>query len=58
MAIWQRTGFLERLGADHIFPDKPHAIATIFHRLDPAVCARCPVRVFRECQPDDPGAVI
>lgn len=58
LAIWRRTGFLERLGADHVFPDKQQAIATIFRRLDPAVCARCQARVFRECQPDDPGAAI
>ena len=58
MAIWRRTGFLDRLGPDHIFPDKQQAIASIFRRLDPAVCARCQARVFRECQPDDPGAAI
>ncbi len=56
--IWTRTGFLDRLGRDHVFPDKQQAIAAIVPRLDPAICARCSVRVFRECQTDDPGVVI
>lgn len=56
--IWTRTGFLDRLGRDHVFPDKQQAIAAIYPRLDREVCARCSVRVFRECQSDDPGVVI
>ena len=56
LAMWQRTGFLDRLGADHVFPDKRTAIATIVPRLDPAVCARCTARVFGECV-DRPGAL-
>jgi SulP family sulfate permease len=56
--IWTRTGFLDRLGRDHVFPDKQQAIAAIYPRLDREVCARCAVRVFRECQVDDPGVVI
>jgi SulP family sulfate permease len=56
--IWTRTGFLDRLGRDHVFPDKQQAIAAIYPRLDREVCARCSVRVFRECQVDDPGVVI
>ena len=58
IAIWTRTGFLDRLGRDHVFPDKQQAIAAIRPRLDPAVCARCTVRLFRECLPDDPGTAI
>lgn len=58
IGIWTRTRFLERLGRDHVFPDKQQAIATIVPRLDRAVCARCTVRLFRECQPDDPGSAI
>jgi SulP family sulfate permease len=56
--IWTRTGFLDRLGRDHVFPDKQQAIAAIYPRLDRAVCARCSARVFRECGEDDPGALI
>jgi SulP family sulfate permease len=46
---WQRDGFLDELGADHIFPDKRRAIATITRRLDCAICSRCTVGVFEEC---------
>lgn len=56
--VWRRSGFLERLGADHVFPDKRRALATIHRRLDPAVCATCPAKLFRECQSDDPAASI
>lgn len=55
---WRRIGFVDRLGADHVFPDKRHAIATIVGRLDGAVCARCTVRLFDECgqRPGAPNA--
>jgi len=56
--IWRRSGFLDRLGADHVFPDKRRALAAIHRRLDPAVCATCLVKLFRECQSDDPAASI
>ncbi len=49
LALWQRTGFLQRLGPDHVFADKHHAIATIVPLLDGAVCAGCTVRLFDEC---------
>lgn len=58
LALWQRTGFLARLGADHVFPDKCQAIATIQARLDRERCAGCPAKVFWECREDDPGAAI
>lgn len=48
---WQRDHFVEALGADHLYPDKRHAIASIFRRLDPDVCARCTARIFEECGP-------
>ncbi len=51
LATWRRTGFIERLGQDHIFPDKTTAIASIYQRLDPAVCRACEARCFRECGP-------
>lgn len=47
--MWRRTGFIRRLGEDHVFPDKRRAIAAIVPRLDDAVCARCTARVFDEC---------
>jgi sulfate permease, SulP family len=49
MDLWQRTGFLDELGRDHIFPDKRIAIATIVPKLDPGRCARCTVKLFDEC---------
>jgi SulP family sulfate permease len=51
LAMWRSTGFIDRLGADHIFPDKHSAIAAIFQRLDPQRCARCHARIFQECPP-------
>jgi SulP family sulfate permease len=56
LAMWRRTGFLERLGADHVFPDKATALHTIYARLDRGICAGCQARVFWECQPDSPQA--
>jgi SulP family sulfate permease len=50
LAMWERTGFLDELGRDHVFPDKRHAISSIFARLDRDVCMRCTARVFHECQ--------
>jgi SulP family sulfate permease len=55
VALWQRTGFVQRLGPDHVFADKHRAIAAIVPRLDPAVCASCQVRLFEECSLQ-PGA--
>ena len=57
LAMWRRTGFLQRLGQAQVFPDKHRAIATIVPRLDAAVCARCTVRLFDECA-DRPGAPV
>jgi SulP family sulfate permease len=55
LALWQRTGFIDRLGPDHVFPDKRRAIASILPRLDGAICQRCSVRLFEECS-ERPGA--
>jgi SulP family sulfate permease len=49
-ALWARSGFLQRLGADHIYPDKRSAIADIYHRLDRQRCRDCQQRVFEECR--------
>ncbi|WP_051242368.1 SulP family inorganic anion transporter [Azohydromonas australica] len=46
---WRCDGFLDELGADHVFPDKRRAIAVIWRRLDAEICAGCSVRVFKEC---------
>ena len=49
LEIWKQTGFIERLGADHIFPSKRAALSAIYARMDPEVCRRCTARVFEEC---------
>jgi SulP family sulfate permease len=49
LELWQRLGYTQTLGPDHIFPTKRIAIATIFQHLDRGICARCHVRVFEEC---------
>ena len=48
--MWRKTGFTRLLGPEHQFPDKFTAIATIFNKLDPAICRRCTARIFWECQ--------
>ena len=48
--MWQTTGFTRLLGPEHQFSDKRSAIATIFTRLDPAVCRQCTARIFEECR--------
>lgn len=52
--MWRRTGFLERLGADHIFPDKATALHAIYAKLDRGICAGCQAKIFWECQPGSP----
>ena len=54
LEMWRRTGFLERLGADHIFPDKATALHAIYAKLDRGICAGCTARIFWECQPESP----
>jgi SulP family sulfate permease len=55
LATWRASGFIGRLGEDHLFPDKRSAIAAIVPRLDGEICARCTARVFEECA-GQPGA--
>ena len=55
MSTWQASGFIERLGADHLYADKRSAIAAIVPMLDPQICAQCKARVFEECA-RQPGA--
>ncbi len=51
LALWERTGFLDELGRDHIFADKHTAIRTILARVaeDADPCAGCGRRIFHEC---------
>ena len=59
LELWQRVGFMAELGSDHVFPAKRIAIATIFDRLDRAICAHCRIRLYEECRslPPPGGAV-
>lgn len=56
VATWEKRGFLDRLGRDHVFADKRSAIATIVPRLDRITCAGCTARVFEECARQPGGA--
>ena len=49
MALWRQSGFVDRLGTNHLFADKRSAIAAIVPRLDGDICAQCRVRCFEEC---------
>jgi SulP family sulfate permease len=46
-------GYLDTLGADHLFEGKSEALARIHEKLDREVCRRCDKRVFRECTPTE-----
>jgi SulP family sulfate permease len=48
--LWRRIGYIDEIGADHIFATKRIAIATIFGELDRGICATCTARVFEECK--------
>ena len=56
LSMWRQSGFIDKLGADHLFADKHSAIAAIVPRLEDAVCARCTARVFDECARQPGGA--
>jgi SulP family sulfate permease len=49
-------GYFEHIGAESVFERKAEAIAAIVDRLDPAVCAQCRARIFRECATRPGGA--
>ena len=50
LELWQKVGFRDELGTDHVFATKRIAIASIFDKLDRGICATCTVRVFEECK--------
>jgi SulP family sulfate permease len=45
----RKGGFLAEIGPENVFRDKREAIARIYDRLDPAICAGCKARIFEEC---------
>ena len=48
--VMEKGGYLDEIGAYNIFDSKEAAISGIFDRLDKNICARCPNRIFTECQ--------
>ncbi|SDD05010.1 sulfate permease, SulP family [Cupriavidus sp. YR651] len=56
LETWEQTGFMEKLGRDHIFPTKRQALHTIIATLSPEICAQCHVRIFEECAHRPGGA--
>jgi len=49
LEAWRRSGFIDRLGPQHLYADKRSAIAAIVPQVDGRVCAGCTLRVFEEC---------
>lgn len=47
--VLRNGGYLAEIGQDAVFRDKREAIARIFDKLDPGICARCRARIFEEC---------
>jgi len=47
-----RSCFVKKIGNDHFFDSKSHAIRTIFKHLDKNICASCQSRIFNECPQD------
>jgi len=50
LEVIERSGQLDALALDRIFPTKDAALRTIYGALDAAVCAGCQARIFQECQ--------
>jgi SulP family sulfate permease len=50
LEMWARTGFIDALGADHLFPDKRSAISAILSRFGDDPCHGCEARLFEECR--------
>ncbi len=48
--VLARSGLLEVIGTDRVFPTKADALASIYRHLNTPICAACTVRVFTECQ--------
>ncbi len=48
--VFERGGYQDEIGEANLFDTKGDAIAGIFERLDPAICASCEARIFLECR--------
>ncbi len=47
--LLEHGGYLDDIGADHLFPTKSHPIDTIYPRLDADICRSCTARIFPQC---------
>ena len=47
--IMIKGGFMEKIGKENFYVDKPTAISQLFLKLDKEICANCKVRIFHEC---------
>ncbi|GMR16753.1 MAG: SulP family inorganic anion transporter [Gammaproteobacteria bacterium] len=45
-----KSCFVKKIGNDHFFDTKAHAIQSIYKRLDRSVCSTCNALIFEECQ--------
>jgi SulP family sulfate permease len=48
--LLEAGGYMRRIGRENVFRTKSEAIASVFARLDRAICARCRARIFIECR--------
>jgi SulP family sulfate permease len=48
-ATLERGGYLKDIGAQNLFSVKTRAIGAIYPHLDSAICRRCTLRIFKEC---------
>ncbi|WP_241479103.1 SulP family inorganic anion transporter [Leisingera sp. ANG-M1] len=46
----RRMHVIDELGEKHLHITKGHAISAAVHQADPAICAKCKLRVFDECR--------
>jgi SulP family sulfate permease len=53
--LLERGSYLERIGPENVFSVKSRPIAALYKRLDPEICRRCTVRIFRECHTSLPN---
>lgn len=46
-----RSGFIKKIGNNHFYDNKSHAIRDIYKRhMDKEICSKCTVKLFSECK--------
>lgn len=48
--LLNRGGYIDEISSERLFPVKSRALATIYPKLDTAICRDCKLRIFRECR--------